>query len=99
MRCLWASWTLFCCKNQIYISSSETMYFKDAQKIKRKRKKYIARLPRMRKLKGPLGNSANEDGTDYLVLFCTLFHNMAWPLGLAMYMYFLHLPYESYSYE
>ena len=63
MRCLWASWTLFCCKNQIYISSSETMYFKDAQKIKRKRKKYIARLPRMRKLKGPLGNSANEDGT------------------------------------
>ena len=53
----------------------------------------------MRKLKGPFGNSANEDGMDYLAPFCTSFHNLVWPWGLATYIYFLHLPYESDSHE
>lgn len=47
--------------------------------------------------KGPSENSTNEDGMDYLVLLCTLFHNLTWPLGLVTYMHFLGLPSESDS--
>lgn len=51
----------------------------------------------MMELKGPSENSTSEDGMDYLVLLCTLFHNLTRPLGLVTYMYFLGLPSESDS--